>query len=497
MDIPETLDDDAGERPRASADAPRELGPLLFRLLSADVPSDPSARFALAGLDRVTLGRADDAGFADDGARAARITVRDRYASGTHARIEAHGGALRVRDEGSRNGTWVDGRRLAPGEAAPLHDGALLEVGHTFFLFRASARGLTADGPRGSSPATLCPEWETELAKAAQLARTRHDVLVLGESGAGKEVLARLLHERSGRSGPFVGVNCAALPEHLLEDELFGHVRGAFSGALAHRLGLVRAAHGGTLFLDEIGDMPASLQARLLRVLEDHRVRPLGSETEIDVDVRVIAATHKDLAALAAKGEFRVDLVARIGLLPLRVPPLRVRREDLGLLIRGIYTHSLHAAADLRFDVEALRALLSYGWPLNVRELRSALLAAADLAGEGGRIELHHLPAAVRGEGAALAAHPSPSRAPSSPSRPAPAELDAESLAERDRIVRALCANGGNVAAAARELGTKRTNLQRRMARLGVDRSAIAAAVGAPDDGEDDEEPPDDVDDER
>src|SRR5262249_42903561 len=159
---------------------------------------------------------------------------------------------------------------------------------------------------------------------------------------------------RSGRPGALVSLNCAALPENLLEDELFGHVRGAFSGALTSRDGLIRAAQEGTLFLDEVGDMPAALQVRLLRVLEDHKVRPLGGAAEMPADVGVAAAPHGDLRALAAAGTFRHDLLARLGLLPFRVPALRERREDLGLLIRSLLAAPPNGLARVRFTVDAL-----------------------------------------------------------------------------------------------------------------------------------------------
>jgi len=262
-----------------------------------------------------------------------------------------------------------------------------------------------------------------------------------------------------------VAINCAAVPEHLLEAELFGHLKGAFSGADAERTGLIRAAHEGTLLLDEIGDMPFTLQAKLLRALEERRVRPLGGEREIPVDVLVIAATHHDLRARAAEGKFRVDLLARLGLLPLPIPPLRERREDLGLLIRRILSELPGGLERIQFEADALRLLLLHPWPLNVRELRRILLAAVDLARgdeEEGSILVgpQHLPLS-KAEVAAVQAASMAS---------ATAELSPEEKQLRDRLVELLGAHRGNVAAVARELGKPRTHVQRLMARFGVDR---------------------------
>ena len=449
--------------------APVPLGALLVRLVTAEDLGAPSSRHRLDACDEVVFSRAEaNGGQIRD--RTLSIAVDDRYVSGRHLRIYRDGARWSALDEGSTNGTFVDGRRIGRGEASVLADEALLEVGHTFFLFRAGADGA-ADTPRltaparrdGFEPSTLNPEWELELSRIERLARTGHELLVEGESGVGKEVLARALHGRSGRPGPLVSVNCGALPENLLDDELFGHVKGAFSGAQADRQGLIRAAHHGTLLLDEVGEMPPPLQVKLLRVLEDHRVRPIGTEAETTVDVRVIAATHRDLRKLVVEGTFRQDLLARLGLLSTRVPSVRDRREDLGILIRNVLGSASLPVEDIRFDLDALRLLLLHDWPLNVRELRQALLVAVDLArGDGktpGVLFPHHLPPAVR-EGASRAPPP-----------PEPArELDPEEQGQRERVVALLRLHAGNVTAVARELGLPRTNLQRLMARLGIGR---------------------------
>ncbi len=444
-----------------------EIGGILVRLLSADAPAAPSTLWRLDEIDEITIGRASPDGEAP-GKGALSIGLDDPYASTRHAVVTRQGARWLVRDAGSKNGTFVDGQRLETNQPVALQNEALLEAGHTFFLFRAGARGNleipSIVAPRPSAePATLNPEWGLELERFDRLAPTQHGVLIVGESGVGKEVLARRLHERSGRSGPLVPVNCAALAESLLDDELFGHVRGAYSGAKGDREGLIRAAHRGTLFLDEVEEMPASLQAKLLRVLEDHTVRPIGSEASTQVDVRVIAAGNRDLRAMVTEQAFRADLLARLAGVLVHVPPLRRRREDLGLLIRAILGE---AAERVRFDMAALRLLLLHPWPLNVRELRQALLVALDLAGTEKPhtvIKPRHLPATLRESEA-----PTPSEG-AARKRPV---LSVEDERLRAEILALLERHPGNVAAVARELNRPRSSVQRLMARLGIDRGA-------------------------
>jgi DNA-binding NtrC family response regulator len=230
-----------------------------------------------------------------------------------------------------------------------------------------------------------------------QAAPTNVTVLVTGESGTGKELVARAIHDLSPRcAGPFIAVNCAAIPETLIESELFGHEKGAFTGALERRAGCFELAQYGTLLLDEIGDMPLALQAKLLRVLEDHHVRRVGASNEVQVDVRVIASTNKDLKRLSSDGAFRADLYFRLSVLQIALPPLRNHLEDLpalcGALLEQI--NSRHQTRVTSIDPAALGALASYEWPGNVRELRNILERAAVLAREG-EIALSHLPSGL------------------------------------------------------------------------------------------------------
>ncbi|MEM7432358.1 MAG: sigma-54 dependent transcriptional regulator [Pseudomonadota bacterium] len=208
----------------------------------------------------------------------------------------------------------------------------------------------------------------------AQVAPTTAAVLITGESGTGKELIARSIHEKSGRKGDFIAINCGAIPSQLIESELFGHERGAFTGATAARVGHIEAAHHGTLFLDEIGDMPATAQVKLLRVLEEREIQRIGSTESIAVDFRLIAATHRDLTALIEDSEFREDLYYRLSVFPIEVPPLRQRQDDIEPLIEEF--NRLSAAAGrptLQFTENAVKALSDREWPGNVRELANVI----------------------------------------------------------------------------------------------------------------------------
>jgi two-component system response regulator HydG len=294
------------------------------------------------------------------------------------------------------------------------------------------------------------------------VAPTQTTVLVTGETGTGKELVARAIHELSPRrSGPFVPVNCASLAEGVLESELFGHVRGAFTGALRDRQGLFQSADSGTIFLDEIGDVNATVQQRLLRVLQEREVTPVGATRPVRVDVRVIAATNQDLQAAIAVGRFREDLFYRLNVFRIDVPPLRERRRDIPLLVEAALERMAHARGDERrqsCSPFAMRMLQAYDWPGNVRELLAVLESAA-IRASGGRVEAQHLPAEVRaaigGEAGAAERY-----------REGGADDD-----ERAAIVAALEDAGGVRARAAELLGMGRTTLWRKLKKYGLDSS--------------------------
>ena len=233
------------------------------------------------------------------------------------------------------------------------------------------------------------------------VAPTNSTVLITGESGTGKELVARAIHEASlRREMPFVSINCGAFPETLLESELFGYLKGAFTGADANRKGIIESAHGGTLFLDEIGETSPTMQVKLLRVLQERRVRPLGGSSDVSIDVRLIASTNRDLKRMVAAGQFREDFYYRISVIPIHVPPLRERPDDIGPLVRHfLRKFSLQMGKGvLDFDRDALEVLERYPWPGNIRELENAIEYAVAMCGErDGRVSLEHLPQSVSG----------------------------------------------------------------------------------------------------
>jgi len=281
-------------------------------------------------------------------------------------------------------------------------------------------------------------------------------VLIRGESGTGKELVARALHDLSARhEGPFVAVNCAAIPEALMESELFGHVRGAFTGADRDRQGRLGAAKGGTLFLDEVGDLPLGLQVKLLRALDSGEYSPLGSNVSRKAEVRVVAATHRDLEAEMARGAFRQDLYYRLNVVELKLPPLRQRREDIPILVDHFLERLAAERGEpvRRVNQAAMARLLEYAWPGNVRELQNALEHALVLA-QGQAVDLRHLPEALH---PALGAHPGETQPP-------------VNLEQRERaaIEQALDMQGGHRGRTADALGISPTTLWRKMKKYGL-----------------------------
>ncbi|EPD35634.1 MULTISPECIES: sigma-54-dependent transcriptional regulator [Delftia] len=279
-------------------------------------------------------------------------------------------------------------------------------------------------------------------------------VLVLGETGTGKELVARALHRNSVRAErPFVAVNCAAIPADLMESELFGHVKGAFTGAASDRAGRFREAQGGTLFLDEVGDMPLPTQAKILRALQEREITPVGASRALPVNVRIIAATHRDLPDAVRQGRFREDLWYRLQVVPVHLPPLRERLGDV-LLLAEHFLRQGGGASPKRLGADAARLLLAHDWPGNVRELRNAMERAALLC-PGPVIGPEHIglqPAAANG----------PAIDWNGPLAPAVAQL------EREMVTRALAATMGNRAEAARRLGLSRQQLYRKLAEFGL-----------------------------
>ncbi len=297
-----------------------------------------------------------------------QLRVEDPAVSRLHAELELRSdGHVWVRDLGSTNGTWVNGVLV---QSARISPGAELRVGATTMTLTFAAEAAKAPLWPHDKLGSLVARSESMremFMVLADYARTDSAILVQGETGTGKELVARAIHETSGRAEhPFVVVDCGALPEALLESELFGHAKGSFTGAIAARAGAIESADGGTVFLDEIGELPLSMQPKLLRVLESLTVRRVGEAEHRKVDVRFVAATHRDIRAMVASGSFREDLYFRLAVLPAFVPPLRERPSDIGLLL----AHFLEGRA-IHVRPEIIAEMERWPWPGNVRELRS------------------------------------------------------------------------------------------------------------------------------
>jgi transcriptional regulator with PAS, ATPase and Fis domain len=393
-------------------------------------------------------------------------TVRDARVSSVHLTIEetderAEDGVptFVLRDLNSTNGTMVDGVPVT--RSVKLRDGAVLFFGHHVAVFRT----VTADAldcvqreqraPFGPVP-LLSPVMVPVLDKLRRLSEGTGEILLVGETGVGKEVYARAVHDASGRPGRFVAVNCAAIPQELVETELFGYVRGAHSQARESKTGLVEEAEGGTLFLDEIGEMSSHLQAKLLRFAQDRLLTPIGGTQPRRIDARILAATNR-LEPLTSErgGGLRADLVSRLGAEPIELPPLRSHVEDVGVLA----AHFLRGCSR-RLEPVAFRSLCLHGWPGNVRELEKSLQEADVLSRDASSIELRHLPSRIIAQQRALG-----QPAPTAPGiRAAPSAPELEELLRRHQ---------GNMTRVARELDRQPALVYRWVERFQLDPAAF------------------------
>ena len=435
--------------------------PFLFVVLHSDQPALGGARYNISNVNVIEIGRASErsATRLQEGAiQKLDLRLPSTTISKAHARIVRKAESFLFEDLGSRNGSFVNGQRVS---SAILRDGDFIEVGRVFLRFRAAmptsantASDLDLAEPGLPGFTTLVPPLADEFRGLERIARTPITMLLLGESGTGKDVLVNCIHSLSGRTGAFVPVNCGALTSSLLESQLFGHVKGAFTGAIRDEPGFIRRADGGTLFLDEIGDLPLSAQATLLRVLEAKEVFPVGGTMPIKVNLRIVAATHKQLERMTIRGEFRVDLLARLSGHEHTLTPLRDRLEDMGLLMGDLLRRSdVPLAGELSISAQAARWLLSQRWPLNIRELSQVLGVAAALA-DGKVIERAFLP-----EKNALSSSLAPQ-----PDEEPPSQDDL-----RGRIVALLEKHHGNVSHVARDMGKARVQIHRWMQKLAID----------------------------
>jgi transcriptional regulator with PAS, ATPase and Fis domain len=380
----------------------------------------------------------------------ARVCVNDAHVSRRHAEVARVDATVVVRDLESRNGTYVDG--IAVKEAI-LHDRAVIRIGATTIVFETQAQAIGTTGPKRMGDAIgSSPEMQQVFEVLERLAPSDLTITLLGETGVGKDVLARGVHAASERSAaPFVVFDCGAATPTLIETALFGHEKGAFTGATAAVAGAFERAHGGTLFFDEIGELSLDLQPKLLRALEQRKIQRVGSTVEIPVDVRILAATNRDLEVEVAEGRFRQDLFFRLAAAVVSVPPLRARLADLPELVDAILVAE---GRRLRVTQDTLDAFTSYEWPGNVRELRNVLSAAAAMADADLLEPRHLLFFKQKRRDATLADAPLAGRT-------------LESI-ERAAIVQTLKGAAGNKTKTAKALGIAASTLYEKMRRYGI-----------------------------
>lgn len=381
-----------------------------------------------------------------------QIVLADRCVSAEHARIDWRDHGFVIQDLKSRNGTFLNGTRIL---VALLRDGDRIRIGETDLRFTSAP-----ETPVERLLVSKNARWQQELERLTQWAQSDLGVLINGPSGSGKEVMARAIHEFSGRRDhPLVCVNCSALSESLIESELFGHLRGSFTGAISDRLGAFAAAKRGTLFLDEIGDLPLALQPKLLRALENQEVRSVGSDRTLKTDVRLIAATHQDLPQLIRQGRFREDLYFRLNIIRLQVPALISHLEDFEDLL-----YHFAKQFQIGFSHAAIQALKQHRWPGNVRELRN-LVARAKAYHGSCKIEPFHLPELLEN----LAIQVSD---PTVSSRSVLKEIECEMIQER------LVANQGNQRRTALDLRMPKSTLHDRIRLYGINIPKLLAQRG-------------------
>lgn len=391
--------------------------------------------------DFLTIGR-------DEGSH---LALNDDYVSGRHARIEKRDQGFFLKDLRSRNGSFLNGTYVTE---ARLKDGDRLRFGNTELSFtstrefRVPANKLQSKNPR----------WQSELARLPHISEAEMPVLITGPSGAGKEIIANTIHKLSPRrEGPLVSVNCSALSDSLIESELFGHVKGSFTGATHDREGAFESARRGTLFLDEVGDLPLPLQPKLLRALENQEVRPVGSDRTIKTDVRIVAATHHDLRQLVLKGRFREDLFFRLNVIRVQAPGLSSRLEDFEDLL-----YFFAKQYRVGFTHAAIDKLKLHPWPGNIRELRNFVARAKAYFG-GLKIDVEHIDDLLEA---------APPKAAEAPARSVLRDIELEMI--RDRLI----ANQGNQRKAAKDLGMPKSTLHDRIQTYGIDVKRLLESHG-------------------
>ncbi|OFZ30386.1 MAG: transcriptional regulator [Bdellovibrionales bacterium RIFCSPHIGHO2_01_FULL_40_29] len=380
------------------------------------------------------------------------VQIFDPHANDRHARLENRDGVILLKDLRSTSGTFVNGAQILE---AILKDGDLISIGQSDFVIHDS-KIVKKD----FSLTSKCDHWNQQLETLNSVGQSKYPVLLLGPSGTGKDVIAHALHDVSPFSeAPFVSVNCSALTETLVESELFGHIKGSFTGAIADRKGAFESARGGTLFLDEIGDLTYGLQAKLLRALENNEIRPVGSDRSVKTDVRIIAATHQNLYHKIREGSFRSDLFYRLNVITVETPALKERLEDFDELL-----YSFARQMKVRFSFNAIQALKKHDWPGNIRELRNVVARASALFPKK-YIEENHIDILLNKK-ERLAHLPTGVNYAST--------TDANQMSvikeiEKQMILKRLAANNGNQKRTALDLGMPKSTLHDRIRTYSID----------------------------
>lgn len=371
------------------------------------------------------------------------LCPQDPFVSQRHARIEKKGDRYLLSDLRSRNGTYLNGSAIVQGWLKPQDR---IRIGEKNFLF-------TVHEENKKQPASRNYDWNNQLVKLPAFAQTDFNVLVIGPSGSGKELIAKQIHDQSARkTGPYITINCSALSDSLIESELFGHIKGAFTGATDDRKGAFESARGGTLFLDEVGDLPLSLQPKLLRALENKEIRPVGSDKIVSIDVRIISATHKNLYEKCLVREFREDLFHRLNVCRITPPSLIDRMEDFeGLLF------SFAKEYRVSFSHDAIEKLKSHSWPGNIRELKNAVSRASAYFPQQ-QITAEQVEDIID----------RPKHWESPYPRDSTTELSAIKSIERDLIIQKLQEHMGNQSRVAEDLGVPKSTLHDRLKAYGI-----------------------------
>jgi len=378
------------------------------------------------------------------------VQIFDSYMADRHARIEIKGSTCTIKDLRTESGTFVNGAQVLE---ALLKDGDLITLGSTDFVVHDSRVKK-----KEFSLKSKCDYWNTQLETLSSVASTKHPVLLLGPSGTGKDVIAHALHQSSPMAkSPFVSVNCSALTETLVESELFGHIKGSFTGAIADRKGAFESARGGTLFLDEIGDLSYNLQAKLLRALENNEIRPVGADKSVKTEVRIVAATHQNLYQKIREGTFRADLFYRLNVITIETPSLKERSEDFEELL-----YMFARQMKVRFSFNAIQLLKKHDWPGNIRELRNVVARASALFPKKYIEEMHVDILLNKKERLA--------HAPTGVSYTSETnQMSVIREIEKQMILKRLAANGGNQKLTAIDLGMPKSTLHDRIRHYNID----------------------------